>query len=67
MTASCQNEHSNCNEVSSCKCPGYSPTKIKLENPLAIESYTSAVRNTLIYKNAESYCPSEVFVFAFSF
>ncbi|XP_064382205.1 uncharacterized protein LOC135331087 [Halichondria panicea] len=51
-----QNEHSDCNEASPCKRPGYKPTKIKLEDPLAIESFTSALKDTLIYKNAESYC-----------
>ena len=53
-------EHSDCNEASPCKRPGYKPTKIKLEDPLAIESFTSALKDTLIYKNAES-LSSEVF------
>ncbi len=33
------NEHEDCDETSLCKRPGYSPTKIKLEDTAAIEGH----------------------------
>ncbi|XP_064398007.1 uncharacterized protein LOC135344697 [Halichondria panicea] len=51
-----QNKHDDCEESSFCKCPGYRPTKILLKDPAAIEAYEMTLKETLIYKSAESYC-----------
>ena len=51
-----QNQHANCHQDSSCHRPGYSPTKIQLTSPAEIEAYKKALKATLIYRNAESYC-----------
>ena len=38
------------------KHPGCSPTKLRLTDPAAIQAYEKALKDTLIFKNAESYC-----------
>ena len=53
---SLQNQHSNCHEESPCRHRDYSSSKILLTSPAAIEAYKKTLQNTLIYKNAESYC-----------
>ena len=51
-----KNKHSQCHEESFCRSSGYSPTKLRLTDPAAIQAYEKAMKATLIYKNAESYC-----------
>ena len=51
-----KNKHSQCHEESFCRRSGYSPTKLQLTDPAAIQAYEKALKATLIYKNAESYC-----------
>uniref|UniRef100_A0A1X7USZ7 Mutator-like transposase domain-containing protein n=1 Tax=Amphimedon queenslandica TaxID=400682 RepID=A0A1X7USZ7_AMPQE len=49
-------KHSNCNQSSSCRRPGYAPSKKLITDPNAVEAYTRKLKQTLIYVNAESYC-----------
>lgn len=51
-----KNKHSQCHEESFCRRSGYSPSKLRLTDPAAIQAYEKALKATLIYKNAESYC-----------
>ena len=53
-----QNQRANCHQDSPCRHPRYSPTKIQLTSPAAIEAYEKALKATLIYmyKNVEFYC-----------
>ena len=51
-----KNKHTKCFEGSACRRPGYKPSKVRLTSPAAIEVYETALKATLIYKNAESYC-----------
>uniref|UniRef100_A0A1X7V110 Uncharacterized protein n=1 Tax=Amphimedon queenslandica TaxID=400682 RepID=A0A1X7V110_AMPQE len=48
--------HSNCNQSSSCRYPGYAPSKMLITDPNAVEAYTRKLKQTLIYVNDESYC-----------
>ncbi len=57
-----QRDHSDCHKESACRLPNYSPTKIKLESPAAIEAYRSKLMSTLIYKKADSYCRVRIYV-----
>ena len=51
-----KNKHTKCHEESACRRPGYRPTKLRLTSPTAIQAYEKALKATLIYRNAESYC-----------
>ena len=61
---SLQGDHSECHKESSCKRAGYSPGKIRLTTPAAVEAYTNALKDTLIYKYAESYSRVGVSLFS---
>ena len=56
FTHTFQGQHSNCRQESSCKRPGYIPTKTQLTSPAAIDAYEKTLKAILIYKHAESYC-----------
>jgi hypothetical protein len=51
-----QNQHDQCSADSHCQQPGYEPTKVLLTDPATIHAYEKMLKETLIYKNAESYC-----------
>jgi hypothetical protein len=51
-----QNIHTNCYRDSPCRHPTYSPSKVALTDPTAIEVYEKALKDTMIYKHAEYYC-----------
>eukprot|EP00731_Ephydatia_muelleri_P016659 Em0009g1083a len=47
-------DHQSCYSESPCQQPGYVPQRKPLTMPAAISAYEAALRNTLIYKNADS-------------
>eukprot|EP00731_Ephydatia_muelleri_P007478 Em0003g1726a len=49
-----QGDHQSCYSESPCQQPGYVPQRKPLTMPAAISAYEAALRNTLIYKNADS-------------
>jgi len=51
-----QGRHLNCSTESACKKEGYFPSKVQLRDPGAIAVYTKKLKETLIYRNADSYC-----------
>ncbi|XP_064403181.1 uncharacterized protein LOC135348780 isoform X2 [Halichondria panicea] len=51
-----QDEHEDCDKSSLFKHLGDSPTKIKLEDPAAIEACKAGLKDTLICRNAPFYC-----------
>ena len=48
--------HDQCHKSSPCQLPSYSPSKLKLTEPAAIEVFEKALKQTLIYRNVDSYC-----------
>jgi hypothetical protein len=48
--------HVNCDNGSSCRHPGYRPTKGQLTDPSVIDAYMKMLQSTLIYREASSYC-----------
>ena len=51
-----QDEHEDCDKSSLFKHLGDSPTKIKLEDPAAIETCKAGLKDALICRNAPFYC-----------
>ena len=51
-----QGIHTNCHESSPCCRPNYSPSKTKLTDQAVIDVYEKALKQTQIYRYAESYC-----------
>jgi hypothetical protein len=51
-----QGNHTDCHESSPCRRQNYSPSKVTLREQAAIDAYEKALKQTQIYRYAESYC-----------
>jgi hypothetical protein len=61
ITKHYQNQHDECATDSPCQHATYQPSKIVLSNPNAIAAYEKILKDTLIYRYAESYCRVSIY------
>lgn len=51
-----QGIHSDCHRSSPCHLPHYEPSKVIVEDPAAVQKLTKCLKETNIFRHAESFC-----------
>jgi hypothetical protein len=51
-----QGDHSSCHSTSACHMPRYTPSKVELTDPQAVQTLTKTLRGTYIFRNAQEFC-----------